>query len=316
MPGEVIPVEHARRHDGRRGRWTGAWGRNKYGLFFVAPWLVGFLAFNLVPIAYSLFLSFTNYDIFTAPELTGLRNYVFTKDVRFLKALSVTARYVFIGVPLQLLVALILALALNRNIPGLSVFRALYYLPALLGGSVAISILWRQVFGSDGIVNALLAWMGFSEEISSTSWVAHPFYTLYTLILLRMWQFGSPMIIFLAGLKQVPEEYYESAEMDGASAFRQFRQITLPMITPIVLFNVVMQIISAFQAFTPAYIVGGAGGGVMDSLLFYTLYLYNVGFTYFRMGLASAMAWVLLVIIAILTALAFRTSNRWVYYDS
>jgi multiple sugar transport system permease protein len=223
---------------------------------------------------------------------------------------------VLIGVPLQLLVALVLALALNRGIPGLSVFRALYYLPALLGGSVAISILWRQVFGSDGIVNALLAWMGFSEEISSTSWVAHPFYTLYTLILLRMWQFGSPMIIFLAGLKQVPEEYYESAEMDGASAFRQFRQITLPMITPIVLFNVVMQIISAFQAFTPAYIVGGAGGGVMDSLLFYTLYLYNVGFTYFRMGLASAMAWVLLVIIAILTALAFRTSNRWVYYDS
>ncbi len=313
-------MEQVRSRGRGAGRWTlrGAWERNRYGLFFVTPWLVGFLVFNLVPIAYSLFLSFTNYDLFTAPEVTGLRNYVnlFTRDVRFVKALSVTARYVLIGVPLQLLVALVLALALNRGIPGLSIFRAVYYLPALLGGSVAISILWRQVFGSDGIVNSLLAAVGFGEEITTTSWVAHPFYNLYTLIILRMWQFGSPMIIFLAGLKQVPEEYYESAAIDGASAFRQFRQITLPMITPIVLFNVVMQIISAFQAFTPAYIVGGAGGGVMDSLLFYTLYLYNVGFTYYRMGLASAMAWVLLVIIAVLTGLAFRSSNRWVYYDS
>jgi multiple sugar transport system permease protein len=301
-------------------RWTlrKAWERNKHGYFFAAPWLIGFLVFNLVPIVYSLFLSFTNYDLFTAPELTGLRNYInlFTRDARFLKALSVTARYVLIGVPLQLLAALLLALALNRGIPGLSIFRALYYLPALLGGSVAISILWRQVFGSDGIVNAFLAAVGFGEKITSISWVAHPFYTLYTLIILRMWQFGSPMIIFLAGLKQVPEEYYESAAIDGASAFRQFWQITLPMITPIVLFNVIMQIISAFQAFTPAYIVGGATGGVMDSLLFYTLYLYNVGFSYFRMGLASAMAWVLLVIIAIFTTVAFRSSNRWVYYDN
>jgi multiple sugar transport system permease protein len=314
-----VKQKRERSGGGRRRELTlrGAWDRNKYGFLFAAPWLVGFLVFNLVPIAYSFFLSFTNYDLFTAPELTGLRNYVnlFTRDVRFLKALSVTARYVFVGVPLQLLVALLLALALNRGIPGLSIFRALYYLPALLGGSVAISILWRQVFGSDGIVNAVLAALGFSEKIATTSWVAHPFYALYTLIILRAWQFGSPMIIFLAGLKQVPEEYYESAAIDGASGFSQFWKITLPMITPIVLFNVVMQIISAFQAFTPAYIVGGATGGVMDSLLFYTLYLYNVGFTYFRMGLASAMAWVLLVIIAVFTALAFRTSQRWVYYD-
>ncbi len=255
--------------------------------------------------------------MFTAPQIEGLRNYInlFTRDARFLKALSVTGRYVFIGVPLQLLVALLLALALNRDIPGTTIFRALFYLPALLGGSVAISILWRQVFGSDGIVNGVLAGLGLPESVTKISWVTHPFYTLYTLIILRAWQFGSPMIIFLAGLKQVPEEYYESASIDGASAFAQFWQITLPMITPIVLFNVVMQIISAFQAFTPAYIVGGRDGGTMDGLLFYTLYLYNVGFTYYRMGLASAMAWILLVIIAVFTALAFKTSSMWVHYE-
>ncbi len=301
-----------------RGRLRKAWDRNKFGFLFLSPWLIGFLSFNLAPILYSLFLSFTNYDLFTAPQLVGLRNYLqlFLKDARFGVALGITARYVLLGVPLQLLAALVLALALNRGIPGLSVFRALYYLPALLGGSVAISILWRQVFGSDGIVNAFLGMVGFGEKVTTMSWVSHPYYAIYTLVLLRVWQFGSPMIIFLAGLKQVPEEYYESAAIDGASAWRQFRQITLPMLTPIILFNVVMQIISAFQAFTPAYIVGGATGGTMDSLLFYTLYLYNIGFTYFKMGVASAMAWILLVIIAVLTALTFRSSGKWVYYEN
>jgi len=296
------------------------WDRNKFGFLFITPWLLGFLIFNFFPMLYSFYLSFTNFDMFKSPQITGLTNYInlFTKDTRFFNSIYITVKYVFLGVPLQLIFALILAMALNKGIPGLKYFRAIYYLPALLGGSVAISILWRQVFGIEGIFNQLLAFVGFGENITKTSWIANPDTSIYTLILLRVWQFGSPMIIFLAGLKQIPQELYESAAIDGATAGRQFMHITVPMLTPIILFNLIMQIISAFQAFTPAYIVGGSNniGGTRDSLLFYTLYLYIMGFSYFKMGIASAMAWILLVIIAVFTAVIFKSSDKWVYYEN
>jgi multiple sugar transport system permease protein len=299
-----------------KGRLYKNWNAYKYPLLFLAPWVIGLFVFSVYPIISSLYLSFTNFNLFESPDLIGLENYKrLISDPRFIKACAVTITYVFWGVPLQLCFALLLALMLNRGIPGLRYFRAIYYLPALLGGSVAISILWRQVFGMDGLLNSVLSLLGFSEEVSSTGWITNPSYSIYTLIILRVWQFGSPMIIFLAGLKQIPLEMYEAASIEGAGAFRKFLSITLPMLSPIILFNLIMQIISAFQSFTPAYIIGGTSGGSLDSLLFYTLYLYIMGFSYFRMGMASAMAWVLLAAISILTFVIFRVSRNIVFYS-
>lgn len=292
------------------------WHKNKYAWLFLLPWFIGLVILDIIPIVSSLYLSFTRFDLFKAGDWVGMQNYVhmFTQNPRYIKALSVTFRYVLLGVPLQLLMALTLAMILNRGLPGLAIFRAAFYLPSLMGGSVAIAILWRRIFGADGVVNQLLAFLGVQMN-PPISWVSHPNYNLYTLILLLVWAFGSPMIIFLAGLKQIPQEMYEAAAIDGASQVHQLRHITLPMLTPIIFFNLIMQIISAFQAFTPAFIIGGgSSGGPLDSILFYTLYLYFLGFVEFRMGYASAMAWVLLIIIAIFTAIAFLSSGKWVYY--
>ena len=298
----------------RRTRWD----RVFYPTLFLAPWIIGLLVFSVYPIFSSLYLSFTNFSLFEAPDFIGGVNYLrLLADPRFIKACKVTTTYVFFGVPLQLAFALLLALMLNRGIPGLHYFRAIYYLPALLGGSVAIGILWRQVFGMEGLLNSVLGFLGFPESITGISWITNPKHSIYTLIVLRIWQFGSPMIIFLAGLKQIPAELYESASIEGAGKFRQFASITLPMLSPIILFNLVMQIISAFQSFTPAYIIGGTGnlGGSLDSLLFYTLYLYVMGFSYFKMGMASAMAWVLLAAIGLLTFIIFRMAKNMVFYN-
>ena len=193
-----------------------------------------------------------------------------------------------------------------------SLFRAAFYVPSLLGGSVAISILWRQIFGMNGILNQLLNALGIESTIS---WVANPNTAVWTLIVLRVWQFGSPMIIFLAAIKQVPQEMLEAAAIDGASKFQRTIRIMLPMISPIILFNLIMQIISAFKVFTESYIISGGNGGVLDSLLFYTLHIYNEGFGKMRMGYASALAWFLVLIIAVLTALVFGVSKKFVHYD-
>jgi len=194
---------------------------------------------------------------------------------------------------------------------GLPIYRAIFYLPSLLGGSVAIAVLWRQLFASDGLVNAALSHFG----IEGPSWISHPNYSIYTLVALSVWQFGSPMIIFLAGLRQIPQDMYEAASLDGASKFRQFYKITLPLLTPVIFFNAVVQTIEAFKAFTPAFIISGGTGGPINSTLFYTLYLYQEAFGNFRMGYASALAWILVVIIAIFTAFSFLTSRYWVHYD-
>lgn len=286
---------------------------NMIGYLFLSPWFIGILAFTIVPVIASLYLSFTDYEMFDSPNWLGIANYqqIFTNDEQFYESLIVTFKYVLLGVPLELGFALLIAIMLNKGLSGLRLYRAIYYVPSLFGGSVAISLLWRQVFGAEGIVNKFLAYFG----VDGISWIATPEYALYTIILLKIWQFGSPMIIFLAGLQQIPKELYESASIDGAGKISQFLRVTLPLLTPILFFNMIMQIISSFQAFTPAYVVSGGTGGPLNSTLFYTLYLYQKGFISFQMGYASALAWILLVIIAIFTAAAFLSSKKWVHYE-
>jgi multiple sugar transport system permease protein len=214
-----------------------------------------------------------------------------------------------VSVPIATVVALLVAIGLNRRMPGVGVLRSVYYLPSLLGGSVAIAIMWRELFDKKGLVNNMLGLFG----IDGPAWLAFPHTAPWTLVFLHAWQFGSPMVIFLAALKQIPAELYEAVELDGANRWQSFVFVTLPLITPIIFFNVVMQMITSFQAFTPAFIISNGTGAPADSTLFYTLYLYIEGFTNFRMGYAAAMAWVLLAIIAVLTAIAFATSRFWVY---
>nr|WP_305036047.1 sugar ABC transporter permease [Poseidonocella sp. HB161398] len=280
---------------------------------FLSPWLIGFFCLTLGPALGSLYLSFTDYDLLSAPRFTGVANYVrmATADPNFGAAMRVTFLYVALSVPLKLAFALGVAMMLNRGLKGLPVYRAIFYLPSLLGASVAIAVLWRQLFAADGLVNDLLWTFG----IEGPSWISNPNYSLYTLVILSVWQFGSPMIIFLAGLRQIPHDMYEAASIDGASKRRQFFRITLPLLTPVIFFNLVIQTIDAFKAFTPAFIVSGGSGGPVNSTLFYTLYLYQEAFGYFRMGYASALAWVLVAIIAAFTALSFLSTKYWVHYD-
>ncbi len=311
--GSSLTIPDRSTPEARTSRLSRRAKENLTGYLFLLPWLVGLFVFTLGPMVVSAYLSFTNYDLLTAPEWNGLFNYerLLMRDSRYAAAVSVTARYVLLSVPLQLVFALLVAAILNRGLRGLSLYRAIYYLPSLLGGSVAIAILWKQVFGLEGLFNQFLAIFG----VEGMSWIGTPSTALYTLIVLRIWQFGSPMLIFLAGLKQVPQELYEAAEIDGANVLTKFWRITLPLLTPIVFFNLIMQMISAFQAFTPAFIISGGGGGPADSVLFYTLYLYQQGFSNFRMGYAAAMAWILLAIIGVFTAIAFLSSRYWVYYE-
>ena len=282
------------------------------GYVFILPWLLGALGLTLGPMAASLWLSFTRYDLLSAPQWIGVQNYVdLFSDDRYLKSIRVTLLYVGLSVPLKLAFALLLAMLLNRGIRGLNLYRAAFYVPSLLGASVAIAILWRQLFSGDGVVNKVLALVGWHN---APDWLTDPKYALYTLILLAIWEFGSPMIIFLAGLRQIPREYYEAARVDGAGIIPQFFRITLPLLTPLVLFNLVLQIIGSFQAFTPAYVVSGGTGGPVDSTLFYTLYLYQQAFGNLHMGYGAAMAWILLVVIAIFTGGVFFSSRYWVFY--
>lgn len=286
---------------------------NLEAYLFMTPWLIGIVVLGIIPILSSLYFSFTEYNMLTAPKWVGVRNFVqMFNDSMFLRSLRVTFTYVFLGVPLSLCMALLVALALVNPLKGGGLLRAVFYLPSLLGGSVAISVLWRQIFIQEGLVNQFLAVFG----IHGRSWIGDPRYAIYTLVLLRMWQFGSPMLIFIAGLKQIPDSLYEAADIEGAGYFKKFAHITLPLLSPIILFNGVMALINAFQDFTSAYIISNGSGGPMGSTMFYSLYLYQKAFGSFRMGFASAMAWVLLVIIAILTLIVFKSSARGVYYEN
>jgi multiple sugar transport system permease protein len=288
---------------------------------FLVPWLLGFFVLTVYPMFYSLYLSFTEFNVLQPPKWIGLRNFMvmfagngeFARDDRFLNSLGVTFRFVFISVPLKLAFALAIAMLMNRKLSLVPLYRALYYIPTLLGGSVAIAVLWRKLFAGDGLFNLILtSFFG----VTPPSWISNPKYALYTLIILSVWQFGSPMIIFLAGLQQIPREYYEASSVDGAGPVIQFFRITLPCLSPIIFFNFIMQMISAFQSFTQAFIVSGGSGGPLDSTMFYSLYLYIKGFGFSEMGYASAMAWILLLIIGVLTAVSFRFSGMLVSYGS
>lgn len=288
------------------------WRKNAIPYLFLLPWLIGFFALTVGPMVSSFYLSFTKYNILEPAEWIGLGNYQkLIEDTRYLTSVKVTFTYVFTSVPLKLICALLVAMLLNRGLRGLSIYRTVYYIPTLLGGSVAIAVLWRKMFGADGAVNMILLKV---FNIQGTDWIANPKTALYSIVLLSVWQFGSSMIIFLAGLKQIPSDYYEAAQVDGASKVRQFFSITLPLITPVILFNLVIGLIGAFQAFTQAFIISGGSGGPIDSTLFYTLYLYLKGFSFFEMGYASAMAWILLLVIGIMTSIIFSTTKYWVNY--
>jgi multiple sugar transport system permease protein len=287
---------------------------NLTGYAFISPFIIGFLAFTLIPILASLYLSFTNYNLFAAPQWIGLDNYIkmFTSDPRLLQSLKVTLIYVLAGVPLRLAFALLIAVILNTTSRAVGLYRSLFYLPSLIGGSVAVAIMWRNVFGDLGIVNILLDLLG----LPIVKWFGNPTAALWMLIFLSVWQFGSSMLIFLAGLKGIPKSYYEAASVDGANGFQQFFKITLPMLSPVILFNTVMQTIAAFMTFVPAFIISKGTGGPLDGTLLYSLYLFIQGFEFFNMGYASAMAWIMLIIVGVLTVIIFTTSKYWVHYES
>jgi multiple sugar transport system permease protein len=287
--------------------------RSAYG--FLLPWLIGLVVITAGPMLASLVLSFTDYRL-AAPGLNwvGFANYhtMFTDDPQFRAAALVTAKYVIISVPLQLAFALGVAVFLDKGIRGLSIYRSVYYLPSLLGSSVAVAVVWRRFFSSDGLFVTVGGWFG----IELGSWISDPDRALITLMILNVWTFGSPMVIFLAGLRQIPAELTEAASVDGAGAVRRFRHVTLPMLSPVLFFNFILQLIHAFQAFTPAYVISAGSGGPSNSTLFYTLYIFQQGFANFNMGYASAMAWVLFIVIGIFTAANFLVSRYWVHYES
>jgi len=286
---------------------------NIAGYLFISPWLIGFFAFALLPLLGSFYLAFTKYNLTSAPEWIGLKNFqtMFFDDVRYWKSVKATFFYVFTAVPARLVFALGVAMLLNNYRKGISFYRAAYYAPSIIGGSVAVALMWRRIFASDGLVNASLALVGIDV---SRAWIGRPETAIWTLILLAVWQFGSPMLIFLAGLRQIPDALYEAAEIDGASSWQRFINITIPMLSPVIFFNLIMQLISGFLVFTQALII--TNGGPMDTTLFYAFYLYQRAFVTYQMGYGTAMAWVLLLIVAIFTAFTFKTSSAWVFYES
>jgi multiple sugar transport system permease protein len=278
---------------------------------FLIPWIVGMLTLTLGPMIYSLFLSFTKYNLITAPQWIGLGNFIqMANDPRYWQSVRVTLVYVLVSVPVVLIVSMLVALILNSGLRFITAYRALFYIPSLLGASVAVAILWRQIFGDTGLINNALKTIG----IHHASWVGDPGTALYVIVALNAWAFGGTMIIFLAGLRQVPRELYEAASMDGAGPIRRFVSVTFPNMSPLIFFSVLLDTVHAFQAFTGAYVVSQGTGGPTDSTLFYTLYLYQQGFTQLNMGYASAMAWVLVVVLAAFTGILFFTSRYWVHY--
>lgn len=281
------------------------------GLLFILPWIIGFLVFQLYPFIASLVYSFTNYNILSKPAFVGWKNYwrLFHMDPDFKKSILVTLKYACIAVPGKLIFALIVALILNMKVKHVNLYRTLYYLPSILGGSVAISALWKLMFMRDGMVNHGLSLL----HIPPVDWLGSPHVALITISLLQVWQFGSSMVLFLAALKQIPAEYYESAYLDGASKWRSFWSITLPMITPILFFNLIMQMINALQNFTSAFVI--TNGGPLKSTYLIGLKLYEEGFNNFKMGYASAISWVMFALIMAFTMVIFKSSSAWVYYQ-
>ncbi|MCT8998724.1 carbohydrate ABC transporter permease [Chelativorans intermedius] len=286
-------------------------GESRYlGLAYVAPYIAGLFVFTAIPFVASLYLSFTDYNLMRPPRWAGIDNYVelFTRDRTFRKSLTVTLLYVFMTVPLKLAFALFIAYILNYRLKFINLFRTAYYVPSILGGSIAVAVLWRYIFADAGLVNMLITAFG-GEPVN---WFGDPSNALFTITLLRLWQFGSAMVIFLAALQSIDKTLYEAAAIDGAGKWHTFFHITLPLITPVIFFNLIMQMVQAFQEFNGPYVI--TEGGPLKSTYLLPLYIYEEAFKKFDMGYASAIAWVLFVIIMVLTLIAFWSSRHWVYY--
>ena len=281
------------------------------GVIFTLPFTIGFLLFMIVPMGISLYYSFCDYDILSPPEFTGLDNFVkMFQDETFYKTIGVTFYFAFVSVPLRLVFALIVAMLLLKNSKMSGFYRAAYYLPSIIGGSVAVAILWKRMFATDGVINRLLGAVGIETTFA---WLGNTKTAIWVLILLAVWQFGSSMLIFLSALKQISRELYEAAEVDGANGIQKFFRITLPLLTPTIFFNLVMQMINGFLAFTQSYII--TQGKPMNSTLFYTVYMYQQSFEFYNTGYGAALAWVMLAIIGAITLLLFPTKKYWVYEE-
>ena len=301
----------AARQDLRRRRGLSKLEPSYMGFILILPWLIGFCIFKLYPFVSSLVYSFTDYDLFKGVQnVVGFQNYIdaFTKP-KNVKALQVTFTYAFMTVPLKLIFALFIAYILNFKIKGVGLFRTAYYVPSILGGSVAIAVLWKALFKNDGVINTILAMLGFE----SINFLADKNWALFIICLLRVWQFGSAMVLFLAALKGVPEDLYEAASIDGATKGRQFLSITIPLISPVIFYNLVTQLVQAFQEFNGPYII--TNGGPRNATTLISVIVYNTAFKDYKVGMSSAMAWVMFVIVMVLTVIAFVSQKKWVYYS-
>lgn len=284
--------------------------KKNLGLFFALPWLFGFILFKAYPFITSFYYSFTNYNLMRGVSETGLMNYIeiFT-DKDILKAFVVTFKYAFMTVPLKLAFALFIAYILNYNLKGIKFFRTAYYIPSILGGSIAVAVLWNAIFQRNGIINNMLLNIG----ITGPSWLGNEKYALFIICLLRVWQFGSAMVIFLAALKGVSGDLYEAAAIDGAGKWTIFYKITVPMITPVIFYNLITQLCTAFQEFNGPFIITKGGPNGATTLV--SLLVYNQAFKKYNMGMASAQAWLLFIVVAFFSAIAFLSQKKWVYYS-
>lgn len=279
------------------------------GVIFTLPFIIGFLLFLIVPLGISLYYAFCDYGILTPAVFSGLKNFrTMMEDELFWKSLGITVFYSVVSVPLKLVFALLVAILFQKTTKATGLYRALYYLPSIIGGSVAVSILWKRMFATDGMVNQILHSLGVEASIP---WLGNANTAIWTLILLTVWQFGSSMLIFLSSLKQIPRTFYEASTVDGAGKWRQFTSITFPLLTPTIFFNLVMQMINGLLAFTQCFII--TQGQPLNSTLFYMVHMYNQSFVHYNTGYGAALAWVMILIVGIVTTVLFATRKRWVY---
>ena len=284
--------------------------KSKMGLVYILPWLIGMVFLTLYPFINALVISFTDYNLVREPNFIGLANYTkLFHDEDFLGTLTATLKYTVITVPLQLAFALFIAYILNFKLKGINFFRTAYYIPSLLGGNVAVAVLWRFLFQQDGLINRIIGVVG----IQSVAWLSSPGGAMSVIIILKVWQFGSAMLIFLAALKDVPQDLYEAASVDGSTKLHSFIHITMPLITSTIFFNLVMQLVNAFQEFNGPYLV--TGKGPLNATYLTSMYIYDNAFKYFNMGYASAASWILFLIIVAVTLILFATQDKWVYYS-
>ena len=284
--------------------------KSKMGLVYILPWLIGMVFLTLYPFINALVISFTDYNLVREPNFIGLANYTkLFHDEDFLGTLTATLKYTVITVPLQLAFALFIAYILNFKLKGINFFRTAYYIPSLLGGNVAVAVLWRFLFQQDGLINRIIGVVG----IQPVAWLSSPGGAMSVIIILKVWQFGSAMLIFLAALKDVPQDLYEAASVDGSTKLHSFIHITMPLITPTIFFNLVMQLVNAFQEFNGPYLV--TGKGPLNATYLTSMYIYVNAFKYFNMGYASAASWILFLIIVAVTLILFATQDKWVYYS-